>query len=138
MKAYVKAHGLGKMVEFVGYVSEDDKPHYLASADVAVFPSLSGESFGIVLIEAMAAGAGVVIGGNNPGYRSVLGEGVPMLFNPKDTKTLADLIQTLYEDPRAAANIHRSQQQLVQQYDVAKVGPKLVSYYQAAIAKHKR
>jgi phosphatidylinositol alpha-mannosyltransferase len=135
MKAWVRTHNLGGIVEFVGYVSEDDKPDYLASADVAVFPSLGGESFGIVLLEAMAAGAGVVIGGDNPGYRSVLGEGSPALFNPKDTAGLAELIQNIHDDTPLAHKLHNAQAHLVKGYDVDVVAPKLLARYQALVAK---
>ncbi len=71
---YVEQNNLRSSVKFLGFVNERDKPELLASAAIACFPSLGGESFGIVLIEAMAAGASVVLGGNNPGYTSVLGD----------------------------------------------------------------
>ena len=72
LEHYVQANGLGSIVEFTGYITEEDKPRYLASADVVVYPSTGGESFGIVLLEAMAASRGVVLAGNNPGYASVM------------------------------------------------------------------
>ncbi|HPD98653.1 MAG TPA: glycosyltransferase family 4 protein, partial [Candidatus Saccharibacteria bacterium] len=58
-------------VTFLGYVTEEDKPYLLASADVFCSPALYGESFGIVLLEAMAVGTPVVAG-NNSGYASVM------------------------------------------------------------------
>ena len=70
---YIDVHNLHKFVECTGKISEQEKPNYLASADLAVFPSKSGESFGIVLVEAIASGARVTLGGDNPGYRYVLG-----------------------------------------------------------------
>jgi phosphatidylinositol alpha-mannosyltransferase len=72
LTAFVHEQGLTEIVEFKGFISEADKPRYLASADVAIFPSTGGESFGIVLIEAMAASRGVVLAGHNPGYASVM------------------------------------------------------------------
>lgn len=137
LKAWAHLHKLDNYVTFVGYVSEEDKPHYLASADIAVFPSLGGESFGIVLLEAMAAGAGVVVGGNNPGYASVLGEGSAALFDPANTGAFADLLQRLHAEPSLRKQLHAHQQQLVQDYAVARVAPKLVSYYRTILAKHK-
>ena len=65
-EALVAKHGLGDVVTFKGFVTEEDKPQFFADADIAVFPALGGESFGIVLIEAMASGAGVVLAGANP------------------------------------------------------------------------
>src|SRR6188768_1361139 len=72
-EALVAKQGLGEVVSFAGFVAEEDKPQFFADADVAVFPATGGESFGIVLIEAMASGAGVVLAGANPGYLSVIG-----------------------------------------------------------------
>src|SRR5581483_312331 len=56
LEALVKEYNLQAKVSFLGYIEEEDKPSILASAAVACFPSLYGESFGIVLAEAMAAG----------------------------------------------------------------------------------
>ncbi|HLZ14761.1 MAG TPA: glycosyltransferase family 4 protein, partial [Candidatus Saccharimonadales bacterium] len=53
LKAYARRAGIEDLVEFTGYISEADKPAYLASADVVVYPSTGGESFGIVLLEGM-------------------------------------------------------------------------------------
>jgi len=69
------AAGAAPNIEFAGFVPEDRKAAFLAAADIAVFPSTAGESFGIVLVEAMAAGAGVVLAGHNPGYASVRFDG---------------------------------------------------------------
>lgn len=118
------------MVEFKGYITETEKADYLASADVAVFPSLGGESFGIVLIEAMAARAKVVIGGNNAGYANVLAPVPGALFDPRDAQGLAKLITQLHSDKQLAQELHTQQQAMVKQYDVAVVGKKLLSWYQ--------
>ncbi|MFV0287474.1 MAG: glycosyltransferase family 4 protein, partial [Demequina sp.] len=59
----VARHGLGDTVTFAGFVAEEDKAGFYADADIAVFPATGGESFGIVLVEAMASGAGVVLAG---------------------------------------------------------------------------
>jgi phosphatidylinositol alpha-mannosyltransferase len=129
LEAYVAYHKLASIVEFAGFVAEEDKPQFLRNADLAVFPSISGESFGIVLIEAMASGSGVVIGGNNPGYSSVL-ESIPeTLFDPKDPKKLEDLIVRIHSDLKLADTVHQQQQELVKQYSVAVVAKKLLSYY---------
>ena len=54
---YITRNDLNSVVELAGWISEADKPNYLRSADIAVLPSMAGESFGIVLVEAIAAGA---------------------------------------------------------------------------------
>ncbi len=122
--------GLEGRVRFVGYVDEPHKSRFLADADIAVFPSTSGESFGIILLEAMAAGAGVVLGGNNPGYASVLTD-KSMVFDPKDTAGLAARLDGLLSYPVVAQKMHNVQQAMVKKYDIGVVGPQILSVYQA-------
>jgi phosphatidylinositol alpha-mannosyltransferase len=98
LKHYVMRHGLNDLVQFKGFITEEDKPKYYASADISVFPSTGGESFGIVLIEAMASGKAAVLGGNNVGYASVLAPQPALLFDPKDIQFLAIKIEKLLED----------------------------------------
>lgn len=138
LKKFVINQGLQDRVHFVGFVDDEDKAAFLAQADIAVFPSTGGESFGIVLIEAMAAGAGVVLGGNNPGYQSVLGKDQPSLFDPKDTVKLADLLEDLLRHPAKVRDLHQEQQQRVKQFDVAVVGRQVTEAYYRAIAKRRR
>ncbi|KKU19809.1 MAG: Phosphatidyl-myo-inositol alpha-mannosyltransferase [Candidatus Saccharibacteria bacterium GW2011_GWA2_46_10] len=135
LEKFVKAHGLENKVSFLGFINEADKPRLLAEAQVACFPSLYGESFGIVLIEAMAAGSGVVLGGYNQGYRSVLGARSELLINPKDTKNFAKRLQLLLEDEDLAKQLHEWQSQEIAKYDVSTVGPRLLDIYRQAIAK---
>ncbi|MEX1995323.1 MAG: glycosyltransferase family 4 protein [Candidatus Saccharimonadales bacterium] len=72
-------------VTFLGFISDEDKIHYLHRADVFCSPATRGESFGIVLLEAMAAGCPIVAG-DNVGYQSVMKDtGMLSLVNPRDT-----------------------------------------------------
>lgn len=89
LQKYVSQNNLHGVVEFVGFVSEADKPHYLASADICVFPSTGGESFGIVLIEAMASGRSAVLAGDNSGYHSVMHPKPDLLFPVNNPRMLA-------------------------------------------------
>lgn len=123
-------------IRFMGYIPESAKVSLLASAELAVFPSLGGESFGIVLIEAMAAGSGVVIGGNNAGYSNVLGRQSKALINPRDTLVFSHALQVLLTDKVLRDRIHEQQHQIVSQYDVNVVGPKIVKMYEEAIVLH--
>lgn len=82
---------IAEMVEFVGAVSESEKYRYLLSADVAVLPADSGESFGIVLLEAISAGTPVV-GYANGGYAYVLGDDEEGLVAPGDLDGLSHVI----------------------------------------------
>lgn len=129
LKRYVKQHKLSGIVTFHGFVSHEQKIAQMQAADIAVFPSLSGESFGIVLIEAMAAGSGVVIGGDNPGYRSVL-EPVPgSIIDAHWPTVFAEQLYDLMADKEKRASIHRKQQILVKQFDTPVVAEQLLELY---------
>lgn len=125
-------------VELAGYVAEKDKANFLASADIAVFPSITGEAFGIVLVEAMAAGAGVVLGGNNPGYKSVLGAQPYLLFNPLDTAGFSEQLELFVKDDSLRKKMHEWQQQTIKQYDISNVGKNLVNIYEQALHERKK
>ncbi len=134
----VEKMNLRARVSFAGFVDEAQKAELLAQADIAVFPATGGESFGIVLIEAMAAGAGVVLGGNNSGYRSVL-RGVPeCLFDPIDHSALARKLDTFLEDAEYLRRVHAKQKQLVKKFDIETVGPALLDLYRQAILSLKK
>lgn len=113
----------------MGFVDESDKPALLAGADIAVFPSTGGESFGIVLIEAMAAGARVVLGGDNVGYRTVLGDHPDLLIDPKDTKAFANRLAHFLEFEQSRIDAATWARKAVKQYDVAFVGNKILHIY---------
>lgn len=135
LKTYVRDQKLTDVVTFAGRVSEADKPRYMASADISVFPSSGGESFGIVLIEAMASGHAAVLGGDNPGYASVLGGRPEQLIDPHDAIKLATMLHDLLTDePRRQAAADWGQQQSVQ-YDVRTVGLELLQYYATLAAQ---
>lgn len=122
--------GLKDIIRLKGFISETEKPGFLADADIAIFPSLGGESFGIVLIEAMAAGSGVVVGGENPGYRSVLSKTPEVIVNAQASEKIAYLLARLINEPSLRRKLHTKQQEMVKQFDVAIVGQKLEKYYQ--------
>ncbi|MDE0572331.1 glycosyltransferase family 4 protein [Demequina sp. B12] len=123
--------GLENVVHLDGFVSEEDKPGYYASADLAVFPATGGESFGIVLIEAMASGAGVVFGGANPGYLSVLGDRPEVSVDATDTAAFAAALTRLIEDDALRAELHAEQAERVQRFDVQTVGAQILDLYGA-------
>ena len=86
-------------VHFEGRVSNDRLPRYYASADVFCSPARGGESFGIVLLEAMASGVPIVAT-DLPGYRTVLTPGVEGLaVPPRDPASLRRALQTLLSRP---------------------------------------
>jgi phosphatidylinositol alpha-mannosyltransferase len=134
LRAYAKQHHLDQ-VEFVGFVDEADKPGYYASSDISVFPSSGGESFGIVLIEAMASGSAVVLAGDNPGYRSVLGQKPELLFDPHKPAELARKLEHFLSDQKARQTAAAWGEAAAQQYDVQRVGPELLKIYDQALQK---
>lgn len=138
LERYVKDNKLSHIVRFTGFVSEDEKTKYLSSADIAVFPSKGGESFGIVLIEAMAAGAKVVLAGNNRGYRSVIGAKKDQLIEPDDTRAFAKVLHHFIASNRARQQAYKWQQEHVKQFDVRVVGSRLLHEYESVIAKRRK
>jgi phosphatidylinositol alpha-mannosyltransferase len=130
LKAYTHDRGLDGTVTFAGFVSEEDKARYLKSADIAVFPSTGGESFGIVLIEGMAAEHPVVLGADNPGYRTVLEPHPQSLFPVSDPEALAAKLQYFIQGKAAREETVNWQRTYVRQFDVAMVGRRLIARYQ--------
>lgn len=88
-------------VRFLGRVGEDEKRQVLASSAVLATPNLGGESFGIVGIEGLAAGAAVVAS-DLPGFREALGEAA-MLVPAGDVKSLALALIRLLRTPDEVA-----------------------------------
>lgn len=138
LRKYAREHKLEKIVEFAGFIEEADKPRYMASSDIAVFPSTGGESFGIVLLESMAASRGAVLAGDNPGYASVMHEHPEALFKPHDEEHLADALAHLLNDPAKRKAARDWQLTDVQRYDVPVVGAQIVAHYQTALHKRGR
>ncbi len=117
-------------IHFPGFVSDEQKAQYLADADVAVFPSTSGESFGIVLAEAMSAKAGVTIGGDNPGYRSVLGLEPRTLFNPNNFEEFARVLESFLTDDKLRTSIGGKQHDFVHEFDIQRIVDTLEKAYE--------
>jgi phosphatidylinositol alpha-mannosyltransferase len=134
LQTFVDQHGLGDKVTFAGFVAEADKAQFLAQADIALFPSISGESFGISLLEALAAAHGVVLGGDNPGYRAVL---VPLsedrLCLPLDTVKFAQQLASWLADPAARTKAAAAQKQYVADFDIDKIGEQVVEIYKRTL-----
>ncbi len=82
-------------LRWLGVLTEEEKVRRLAGADVLCAPSLGGESFGMVLLEAMAAGTAVVAS-DIPGYRDAAG-GKARLVPPGDAAALAEALAELLE-----------------------------------------
>lgn len=121
-------------VVFLGRVEQDDLPRFYKSADIFVSPALGGESFGIVLIEAMAAGTPVVAS-DIPGYRAVLRDGLHGRLVPPDApRELAAALATLLDNPSLREAMGREARRAVESYDWATVTDRLRDLY-ASVAR---
>lgn len=134
---YVNDNGLGDIVEFTGFVAEEDKGKFLNAGDISVFPSTGGESFGISLLEAMAATSGSVIAGDNAGYRTVMSEFIDQLVDPTNTAHFAELLATHMNDRDLRAMSCKRQRLSVQQYDRSVVGKEIESVYYEILQKRR-
>lgn len=132
LRQLIKRYGLEGCVRLDGFISETDKPAYLANSDIAIFPSISGESFGISLIEAMAASCGVTVGGDNPGYHSVLSPWPECLFDPTDVPAFTAYLEHMIDDRQLRTRIHAEQTEAVKAYDVERIGPQWLTIYETA------
>lgn len=119
-------------VDFVGLASPADLPRYYASCEVFCAPSISGESFGIVLLEAMAAGR-PVIAGDIPGYRSVMKNGKEgLLVEPKNPQSLALGLVRLLADSATRASMSDAGLETARQYDWPEIAQRVLGVYDRA------
>lgn len=135
LEKFVKDNKLENRVSLVGFISEEDKPRYYASADISVFPSSAGESFGIVLLEAMASGKAAVLAGDNPGYRTVMGPQPDLLFDPYSERALSDLLALYLRHPKLRQRAKKWGEDYTKHFDVNIVGKKLEDIYAEALRK---
>jgi phosphatidyl-myo-inositol alpha-mannosyltransferase len=121
-------------VTFLGGVSDEDKAAMLASSDVYVAPHTGGESFGIVLAEAMAAGA-PVLASELVAFRAVLDGGrLGALVPVGDVDALATEAIALLEDPERRAAMRAAATIGVRRYDWATVAEEILGVYEMAVA----
>jgi phosphatidylinositol alpha-mannosyltransferase len=124
----------GAGIRVLGKVSDNVKRAELAAADVLVAPSLGGESFGMVLTEAMAAGA-VVVASDIAGYRDVVTNGEDgILVPPGDAQALAETLRELFYEPRRRQALARAAAQTVQRFSWDRVAAQVLDCYAEAIA----
>lgn len=116
-------------VIFTGRVSDDMRARYFKSAHVYCSPATGNESFGIVLLEAMAAGAPVVATGI-AGYASVIRHGHDgLLVPPKDEDALAAAIETLVRDPSLRARLSANGVRTADAFRWERVAAKVMDFY---------
>jgi phosphatidylinositol alpha-mannosyltransferase len=122
-------------VQFVGGVGTEAKRDLLASADVFCAPNTGGESFGIVLVEAMASGCAVVASGL-PGFAYVMGD-AGVLVPPSDPAGLAAELIRVVSDDDLRARLRARAAQRVARFDRSTVVAGYLAAYEKARAAHR-
>jgi len=136
LRGLARDGGVADRVDFPGFVNEADKPAFLASADLIALPSTGGESFGISVVEALAACAGPVLAGDNPGYRTVMRGLEDQLVVPADTDGFAaELDRRLrsLEDASERARVVERQRAAAARFDVDVIGAQVEKTYREAL-----
>jgi phosphatidylinositol alpha-mannosyltransferase len=135
-RSFVNARGIDNIM-FTGMVSDEDLPRYYQAADVYCAPSTGQESFGIVLLEAMAAGRPIVAT-TIPGYGEVVTHGREgLLVPPKDPESLAGAIIHLLADRELRQRLGAEGRRTAQRYDWPRVAAEVLEYYQETIHRRK-
>jgi len=125
---------LAHSVVFLGMVSEAQKASMLRSIDVYVAPNTGGESFGIILLEAMSAGTAIVAS-DLDAFRRVLGDGrAGVLFRNRDSAELATALDRVLGDPILREQLAQASAEVVRPYDWDVVGAQILRVYEISIA----
>ena len=120
-------------VEFLGSVTDAEKASLLRSVDVYVAPQTAGESFGIVLVEAMSAGT-CVVASDLGAFRRVLDDGRSgVLFATGDAGALADAVLGVLADPARRAATAAAGQSGVRRYDWSVVAADVLAVYETVV-----
>jgi phosphatidyl-myo-inositol alpha-mannosyltransferase len=116
-------------VVFSGYVSDSDLPHYFASAHIFCSPATGGESLGIVLLEAMAAGKPIVAS-NISGYATVVSHGIDgLLTTPRSSEELAIAIGYLLEHEPVRQQFINASLHKAREYAWPRVAESIMDFY---------
>src|SRR5204863_10196132 len=133
VESYVARHRLANVV-LAGYVPESVKPRYYNSADIFCAPATGAESFGIVLLEALASGLPVVAT-EVPGYMSVLEPGRDSItVQPKNWRELAASLVILARDAELRSRLSEYAVQKASRYSWKLVASEVVHVYKEARA----
>ena len=121
-------------VRILGKVDDEQKHRALREADVLCAPSIGGESFGMVLTEAFAAGTPVVAS-DIAGYRDVVRDGVDGLLVPRgDAQALAEALRELWHEPDRLIDMGRAAAADVERFAWPRVSQEVMGAYEDAIA----
>ena len=127
-RQWVRRQGWEHVV-FTGTVSDDDLPRYYQAASLCCMPAIGEESFGIVLVEAMAAGVPIVAS-DIPGFRHVLRSGREgLMVPPGDPDSLASAILTLLADERQRAAMGEQGRQRAAEFRIEATAERMLDLY---------
>ncbi|BCB74199.1 glycosyltransferase family 4 protein [Phytohabitans flavus] len=125
--------GLHDRVTYLGKVSEEDKARMLHSVDVYVAPNTGGESFGMILTEAMAAGTAIVASDLDAFRRVLDGGRAGALFPVGDVAALQTRVGELLDDPERRSGLAEAARQVVTEFDWPMVAERVLEVYETAI-----
>jgi phosphatidyl-myo-inositol alpha-mannosyltransferase len=133
-ESYIQSQQIPDIV-MAGYVSPEDLPRYHASADIFCAPNTGKESFGIVLLEAMAAGLPVVAT-DIPGFTQVINPGRHgILVRREDPVSLASAINLLADDPGLRARLGAAGRVSAATYSWDRVVNQVIDVYQESLSR---
>ena len=125
-------------VEFLGKISEEDKADFLASVSLYIAPNTGGESFGIILAEAMAGGA-TVVASDIPAFADVLGDGkYGALFESENSESLAKVIIDMLRDNEKRKALAIAGAAHAQIFDWSQVGEEIFEVYELAMVQGRK
>ncbi len=125
-------------VVFVGYATYSDLPRYYQTADIFCAPATSRESFGIVLLEAMAMGKPIVAT-NIEGYAKVVGHGEDgLLVPPRDSRGLAQALVSLMSDETLRQQMGVKGRLKAREYSWEHVAQRVFDFYVRVLSEHPR
>ena len=121
-------------IEWLGRLSDAEKAARMRGADVFCAPSLRGESFGVVLLEAMAAHTPVVAS-DLPGYRNVaVADRDALLAPPGDASALAEALRRVLDDASLAARLADAGDARAARFSMESLADRYLEVYEAALA----
>lgn len=125
-------------VIFTGMVSQEEQPRYYRTADIFCLPATGQESFGLILVEAMATGRPIVAT-NIEGYARVVTQGEEgLLVPPMTVKPLADALLTLLTDKQRREQMGQKAIITAQKYEWEGIAKRVMDYYMKTIDKVRR
>lgn len=119
-----------KDVVFAGYAHDEDLPRYYQTADVFCAPNTGNESFGLILLEAMAAGTPVVASGIE-GFSYVVNDGEDgLLVPPRDSVALTEALVQLLSDPDRRREMGHAGQAKAEAFSWENISEQVLAFYE--------